>query len=190
MDFMLLFVSAVLVNNFVLVRFLGVCPFLGVSRKIESAMGMGLAVIFVTTIAAAVCYMANRFILIPLDLEYLSLIVFILVIAALVQGIEMFIKKASPSLYSALGVFLPLITTNCAIVGVVLMNTQESYSFMQSVIHALGASAGFFVAIVIFAGIRERMERCDIPKVFQGVPIGIVAAGLMSMAFLGFTGMI
>ena len=190
MDYVLLFISVALVNNFVLVQFLGVCPFMGVSKNIGSAVGMGVAVVFVTTVAAAICFMVNRFILSPLDMDYLYLIVFIMVIAVVVQGMEIFIKKASPPLYAALGIYLPLITTNCAIVAVVLNIRNSGDGFMASMVGAFGAAVGFMLVIVIFAGIRERIERCDVPKSFKGFPISIVAAGLMSMAFLGFSSLI
>ena len=190
MELILLFLSAALVNNFVLMRFLGICSFLGVSKKMESAFGMGIAVVFVLTLSSAASYMAYTFILVPLGLEYLHVIVFILVIAALVQFSEMFIKKASPSLYSSLGAYLPLIATNCAIMGAVLLNMQENYGFGASVVNAVGAGVGYLLAIVLFAGIRERLERCNIPKSFQGFPIALVSAGLMSIAFLGFAGLI
>jgi len=190
MEYIALFIYASLVNNLVLVRVLGVCPFLGVSRKIESAFGMGLAIVFVTVLGAAACNLAYRFILAPMEIEYLSLIVFILIVASLTKGLEIFIRKANQSLYSTLGSFLP-ITTNCAIVAVIfVLNRSIHYSFLNAIVNALGASLGFLAVIVIFAGIRERLERCDIPKSFQGFPIGMIAAGLMSMAFLGFVGLV
>lgn len=182
--------SASLINNFVLSRFLGICPFLGVSKKIETALGMGVAVIFVITLASAVCYIVFQFLLVPLGLEFLYTIAFILVIAALVQVVEMFIKKSSPTLYKALGVYLPLITTNCAVLGVTVLNMDNSYNLIESIVNGLFASIGFTIAIVLFAGIREQMETNEIPKPFEGFPIALITAGLMSIAFLGFTGLI
>jgi electron transport complex protein RnfA len=190
MQTLLIFISAVLVNNFVLNRFLGICPFLGVSKKIETALGMGLAVTFVMALASAVTFTVNDFILIPLQLEYLYNIAFILIIAALVQFVEMFVKKSSPSLYQALGIYLPLITTNCAVLGVTVINRGEQYNFVVSVIHGVGAAIGFTLAIVLFASIRERIEFNNIPEAFRGFPIALITAGLMSIAFLGFSGMI
>lgn len=185
-----LFASAALVNNFVLSRFLGICSFLGVSKKVEAAFGMSLAVVFVLTLSSAVSYVAYEFILVPLGIEYLNIIAFILIIASLVQFVEMFLKKASPALYDSLGIYLPLITTNCIIVGAVLINMQQQYNFASSVVHALGAGVGYMIAIVVFAGIRERLQRSNVPKSFQGFPIALVSAGLMSMAFLGFAGLL
>jgi len=190
MQTLLIFISAVLVNNFVLNRFLGICPFLGVSKRVETALGMGLAVTFVMTLASAVTFIVDHFILKPLDLEYLYNVAFILIIAALVQFVEMFIKKSSPTLYQALGIYLPLITTNCAVLGVTVLNRVEQYSFIVSVIHGVGAAMGFTLAIVLFASIRERIEFNDIPEAFRGFPIALVTAGLMSIAFFGFIGMI
>ena len=187
---LLIFISAALVNNFVLNRFLGICPFLGVSKKVETALGMGLAVTFVMALASAVTYVVNSFILIPLNLGYLYNIAFILIIAALVQFVEMFIKKTSLALYRALGIYLPLITTNCAVLGVTVLNRDNQYNFIISIVHGVGAAIGFTLAIVLFASIRERMERNDIPEAFRGFPIALITAGLMSIAFLGFTGMI
>ena len=190
MQALLVFISAVLVNNFVLNRFLGICPFLGVSKKVETAMGMGIAVTFVMALASAVTYVVNNSLLIPLGLDYLYNIAFILIIAALVQFVEMFIKKSSPALYQALGIYLPLITTNCAVLGVTVINRDNQYNFIVSVVHGVGAAIGFTLAIVLFASIRERMEYSDIPEAFKGFPIALITAGLMSIAFLGFTGMI
>jgi electron transport complex protein RnfA len=178
------------VNNVVLSQFLGLCPFLGVSKKVETASGMGVAVIFVITIASLVTALINKFILIPANLTYLQTIVFILVIAALVQFVEMFLKKSMPALYESLGVYLPLITTNCAVLGVALTNVQKSYSILTSVVNGIGISVGFTIAICILAGIRERMEYNDITESFQGMPIVLVTAGLMSIAFFGFSGVI
>ena len=183
MELIVLFIYAALVNNLILMRVLGVCPFLGVSRKIESAFGMGLALVFVTTVSVAFCWMTFHFILVPQGIEYLDLIAFILIVTALVQGTEIFVKKASPTLHSALGMYLP-ITTICAVVAVIyIMNRSGGESFAIAIIHALGASVGFTLVSVIFAGIRERLERNDISEAFKGFPIGIIAAGLMSLAF-------
>lgn len=187
---LLIFMSAVLVNNFVLNRFLGICPFLGVSKKTDTAMGMGVAVTFVMALASAAAYMAEYYLLRPLGLGYLYNIAYILIIAALVQLVEMFIKKSSPSLYQALGIYLPLITTNCAVLGVTVLNRDNGYGFLTSIIHGIGAAIGFTVAIVLFAGIRERLARNNIPAAFRGFPIALIAAGLMAVAFLGFTGLI
>ena len=190
MQILLILISAALVNNFVLNRFLGICPFLGVSKKIETALSMGMAVTFVMALASAVTYIVDNLILKPLNLEYLYITAFILIVAALVQFVEMFIKKTSPALYQALGIYLPLITTNCAVLGVTVINRVEQYSFITSVIHAIGAALGFTLAIVLFASIRERIEFNDIPVAFRGLPIALITAGLISIAFLGFTGMI
>ena len=190
MNLILLFLSAAVINNFVLTRFLGICPFAGVSRKLESAVSMGLAVTFVLSLSSAVSYIVYTFFLVPLNMQYLHIIAFIVIIATLVQAVEMFLKKSSPTLYSAMGVYLPLITTNCAIIGAVLINMNEGFGFIESVVHATGAGLGFLLAIVIFAGLRERIERSDVPQAFRGFPIALVAAGLMSIAFLGFAGLI
>ena len=189
-ELILLIISAAIVNNVVLSQFLGLCPFLGVSKKVETAGGMGAAVIFVVTIASLVTSLIYKFILAPLDLTYLQTIVFILVIAALVQFVEMFLKKSMPALYESLGVYLPLITTNCAVLGVALNSVQYGYNILQSVVYGLGISIGFTIAIVILAGIREKMEYNDIPESWQGMPIVMVTAGLMSIAFFGFSGII
>ena len=189
-ELILLIISAAIVNNVVLSQFLGLCPFLGVSKKVETAGGMGAAVIFVITIASLVTSLIYKFILAPLDLTYLQTIVFILVIAALVQFVEMFLKKSMPALYESLGVYLPLITTNFAVLGVALNSVQYGYNILQSVVYGLGISIGFTIAIVILAGIREKMEYNDIPESWQGMPIVMVTAGLMSIAFFGFSGII
>ena len=189
-ELILLIISAAIVNNVVLSQFLGLCPFLGVSKKVETAGGMGAAVIFVITIASLVTSLIYKFILAPLDLTYLQTIVFILVIAALVQFVEMFLKKSMPALYESLGVYRPLITTNCAVLGVALNSVQYGYNILQSVVYGLGISIGFTIAIVILAGIREKMEYNDIPESWQGMPIVMVTAGLMSIAFFGFSGII
>ncbi len=183
-------VSSILVNNFVLSRFLGICPFLGVSKQVETAMGMGMAVTFVMTLASIITYFIQIFILDALGLAYLQTIAFILVIAALVQFIEMVIQKMSPTLYQALGIYLPLITTNCAVLGVTLLNIQYNYNLIETIVNAVGAAIGFSLAIVLFAGIREKLEISDIPKPFQGFPIALITASLMSIAFLGFTGLV
>lgn len=190
MELLMLFIGAIVINNVVLSRFLGICPFLGVSKKLETATGMGLAVTFVITIASAISYIVYTFMLVPLHLEYLYAIAFILVIASLVQFVEMIIQKSSPSLYQALGVYLPLITTNCAVLGVAVINMQSKYSLLQSVINGLGTSLGFLLAIVLMAGIRERIQYNNVPRPFKGYPIVLITAGLMAIAFLGFTGLI
>jgi electron transport complex protein RnfA len=184
-----LLITAIFINNFIFSKFLGICPFLGVSKKVETAAGMGVAVIFVITLASAATWLVYNYILVPLNLAYLYNIAFILIIASLVQFVEMFIKKSSPSLYQALGVFLPLITTNCAVLGVAVLNMDNGYNFIQSLVNGIGAAIGFTVSIVLMAGVRERLERCPIPKPFQGFPIALITAGLMAIAFLGFSGM-
>ncbi|MBQ2981542.1 MAG: electron transport complex protein RnfA [Lachnospiraceae bacterium] len=181
-------VATALINNVVLSQFLGLCPFLGVSKKTKTALGMGGAVIFVMTIASILCYGVYALILVPFNVEYLETIVFILLIAALVQFVEMFLKKFSPALYKALGVYLPLITTNCAVLGVVIINVQKEYNFIQAVVNSLGTAIGFTVAIVILAGLREKMEHNNIAPAFKGMPIVLVTAGLMAIAFSGFSG--
>jgi electron transport complex protein RnfA len=182
--------GAILVENFILVRFLGICPFVGVSKKQDTAMGMGVAVTFVMTVASIVCWVLNRYVLVPLNMEYMQTVAYILVIASLVQFIEMFLQKAIPTLYLALGIYLPLITTNCAVLGVVLLNTQKDYSFVESAVFGLTGGLGFVVAIVLFASVRERLElSADYPKAFDGFPIALVSAGLLSLAFMGFSGL-
>ena len=189
-EFMLLAVGAAIVNNVVLSQFLGICPFLGVSKKTETAAGMGGAVIFVITISSFITALIYKFILTPLHIEYLKTIVYILVIAALVQFVEMFLKKSLPALYQSLGVYLPLITTNCAVLGVCLTNVTKEYGIGTSVLNGFSTALGFFIAIVIMAGIREKIEYNDIPKTFQGTAIVLITACLMSIAFMGFSGMI
>ena len=189
-DMLLLLISSSIVSNIVLSQFMGLCPFLGVSRKIKTAGGMGTAVIFVITLASAVAGVIYKFILQPLHIEYLETIVFILVIAALVQFVEMFLKKSMPSLYNALGVYLPLITTNCAVLGVAITNVQNGYGFAQSVVNGVGTAVGYTISIILLAGIREHIEGNDIPYNFQGSPIVLVTAGLMAIAFLGFSGLL
>ncbi|MDP2842029.1 electron transport complex subunit RsxA [uncultured Acetobacterium sp.] len=189
MTLIFIMISAIFVNNFVLSRFLGICPFLGVSKQVETALGMGAAVTFVMALASAITYIVQYSILDPLKLGYLQTIAFILIIAALVQFVEMIIKKSSPSLYQALGVYLPLITTNCAVLGVALINIQNEYNFIETIFNGVGAALGFTLAIVLFAGIRERLETSAVPKALEGFPIALLTAGLMAIAFLGFSGM-
>lgn len=190
MSYIGILVAYIFVNNFILVKFMGICPFIGVSKNSESAIGMGVAVTFVTAVASIACWAVYYGLLAPFGLEYLRTISFILVIAALVQLVEMVIRKMSPSLYKALGIYLPLITTNCAVLGVVILNVDNGYNFAQSMVNSLGAGLGFMLAMVIFAGVRERLESCDIPKFMQGLPITLVAASLTSISFLGFTGIV
>jgi len=188
--FILLIISAVFVNNFVLARFLGICPFLGVSKKTETAIGMSMAVIFVMTIAALATWLLQTYILIPFGIQYLQTIVFILVIASLVQLVEMVIQKVSPVLYQALGIYLPLITTNCAVLGVAVLNIQKDHTFWEAIVFAFGASLGFALALVLFAGIRERLDLADVPKSLKGTAIALITAGLLSLAFMGFAGLV
>ena len=182
--------AAILANNFIFSQFLGICPFLGVSKKVDTAVGMGFAVTFVMGLASAITWAVYNFILVPLDLEYMQTVAFILVIASLVQFIEMFLQKSMPSLYTALGVYLPLITTNCAVLGVALLNIQEGYNFIESVVYGITGGIGFLVAIVLFASIRERLVFAEYPKSFEGFPIALVTAGLMALAFMGFSGLV
>ncbi|GMR07995.1 MAG: electron transport complex subunit RsxA [Gammaproteobacteria bacterium] len=189
-EYILILVSTVLVNNIVLVKFLGLCPFMSVSRKLETAIGMSLATTFVLTLSAVLSYLVNEFLLAPLDLEYLRNIAFILVIAAVVQFTEMVVHKTSPLLYQLLGVFLPLITTNCAVLGVALLNTQQQHGFTQSALYGLGAALGFSLVMILFASIRERIAVADVPEPFKGAPIALITAGLMSVAFIGFSGLV
>ena len=179
--------TGILTENFILAKFLGICPFLGVSKKLNTAVGMSAAVIFVMLLATAVTYPINAKLLVPNDLEYLQTIVFILVIAALVQLVEIILKKYMPALYNALGIYLPLITTNCAVLGVVLINVENNYNFGQSMMRSLGGGLGFMLAMVMFAGVRERLESCDVPKTLKGLPITLIAASLTSVSFLGFS---
>ena len=198
-DFGMLFsiaLGAILVNNFIFSQFLGICPFMGVSKRVDTALGMGMAVIFVMGIASAVCWVINELLLTnPVlfpdgnNLEFMQTIAYILVIASLVQFVEMFLQKAMPALYQALGVYLPLITTNCAVLGVVLQNTQNGYDFLESVVYGITGGVGFLLAIVLFASIRERLVFADYPKAFEGFPIALVTAGLMALAFMGFSGL-
>ena len=181
--------GAILVNNFIFSQFLGICPFMGVSKKMDTALGMGFAVIFVMGVASAVTWAVNEFFLVPFDLVYMQTIAFILVIASLVQFIEMFLQKTIPSLYQALGIYLPLIITNCAVLGVALLNIQNSYGFIESLVYGITGGIGFLIAIVLFASVRVRIEGCDCPKSFAGYPIALLAAGLLSLAFMGFQGL-
>ena len=181
--------GAILANNFIFSQFLGICPFLGVSKKVDTAVGMGVAVTFVMGLASAITWLVNTFILIPFDLGYMQTVAFILVIASLVQFIEMFLQKSMPTLYTALGVYLPLITTNCAVLGVALLNIQNNYNFISSVVYGITGGLGFLLAIVLFASIRERLVFADYPKSFEGFPIALVTAGLMALAFMGFSGL-
>jgi len=181
--------GAILVNNFIFSQFLGICPFLGCSNKMSTATGMSVAVIFVMTLASAICWVINTYLLIPLELAFMQTVAYILVIAVLVQFVEMFLKKMIPSLYSAMGIFLPLITTNCAVLGVVLLNTQNSYNFLESTVYGFTGGIGFALAIILFASVRERLEFADYPKAFEGFAIGLVAAALFALAFMGFSGM-
>ena len=182
-------IGAILSNNFIFSQFLGCCPFMGVSKKIDTATGMGFAVVFVMGLASAITWCVYNWILLPLHLVYMETVAFILVIAALVQFIEMFLQKSVPSLYTALGVYLPLITTNCAVLGVALLNIQNSYNFIESVVYGIMGGVGFLLAIVLLASIREQLEFADYPKAFDGFPIALVAAGLMALAFMGFSGL-
>ncbi|MBO5973247.1 MAG: electron transport complex subunit RsxA [Clostridia bacterium] len=181
--------AAVLVQNFIFVKFLGICPFLGVSKKTDTAVGMGLAVIFVMTVASSVTYIINEFVLVKLDLMYMQTVVFILIIASLVQFVELFLMKMIPSLYKALGIYLPLITTNCAVLGVALLNVTNQYNFIESVLYACMSGVGFTVAIILFSSVREHLEYANYPKAFEGFPIALVTASLLSIAFMGFQGL-
>lgn len=186
----IILVSAILVNNFILSRFLGICPFLGVSKQVETAVGMGMAVTFVMTLASIMTWIVQRTILDKLGLEYMQTIAFILIIASLVQFVEMVIQKTSPVLYQSLGVFLPLITTNCAVLGLTILNIQLEYNLFYTIVHAIGAAVGFSLAIVLFAAIRERLETAGVPEVYKGFPVALITASLMSLAFLGFAGLV
>ena len=181
--------GAILTNNFIFSQFLGICPFLGCSSKVDTATGMGIAVVFVMGLASAICWVIDTYILIPLGLAFLETLAFILVIASLVQFVEMFLKKSVPSLYSALGIYLPLITTNCAVLGVVLLNVQNHYNFIESVVYGITGGLGFMLAIVLFASVRERIEFAEYPECFEGFSICLISAGLVALAFMGFSGM-
>jgi len=187
---LILVISAIFVNNIVVTQFLGICPFLGVSKKVDSAIGMGAAVTFVLGLASAISWLVQKYILNPFGIGYLQTIAFILVIAALVQFVEMVVRKFSPSLYNALGVYLPLITTNCVVLGVAIININENYNIIEAFINGVANALGFTLALVLFAGIRERLDYADIPKCFKGIPIALVTAGLMSIAFMGFAGLL
>lgn len=189
-EMLIILFGAVFINNFVLARFLGICPFMGVSKQVETSLGMGGAVTFVMALAGTVTWALQYYILVPLGLEYLQTIVFILVIASLVQFVEMFLKKSVPNLYSALGIFLPLITTNCAVLGVAILNIQNEYTLPATITHSVGAAIGFTLALTLLAGIRERLELADVPECFKGAPIAFISAGLLAIAFMGFAGML
>ncbi len=188
-EFLFLLLSTALVNNVVLVKFLGLCPFMGVSSKLDTALSMGLATTFVLTLAAVASWLIEHYVLVPLGIEFLRILSFILIIAAVVQFTEMVIKKTSPALYQLLGIFLPLITTNCAVLGVALLNVQAHHSFFESLIYGFGSALGFTLVLVMFAGLRERLALADVPRAFAGAPIGFIVAGLLSMAFIGFAGL-
>lgn len=188
MEYILIFISAIFVNNIVLSQFLGICPFLGVSKKIQTSLGMGMAVAFVLTVATVVTFLLQKYVLDPLGLQYLQTIAFILVIASLVQMVEIILKKVSPALYQSLGIFLPLITTNCAVLGVAILVIQKDFTLIESIVYAFSTAIGFALALVLFAGIREQLAYVNIPKGMRGMPIVLVAAGLLSLAFMGFSG--
>ena len=188
MEYLLIFITAIFVNNIVFSQFLGICPFLGVSKKISTATGMGLAVMFVLTLATIVTYLIQIYVLNPCNLAYLQTLVFILVIASLVQMLEIILKKVSPALYQALGIFLPLITTNCAVLGVAILVIQKEFTLLQSIVYAFSTAVGFAVALIVFAGIREQLELVDVPKGMRGISIVLITAGLISLAFMGFSG--
>jgi len=188
MEYVLIFISAIFVNNIILSQFLGICPFLGVSKKIDTSLGMGAAVAFVMTLATIVTWLIQHFVLNPLDLQYLQTLAFILVIASLVQMVEIILKKVSPALYQALGIFLPLITTNCAVLGVAILVIQKDYNLLQSIVYALSTAIGFALALVVFAGLREQLYLSEVPRGMRGVAIVLITAGLLSLAFMGFSG--
>ena len=188
MEYVLIFISAIFVNNIILSQFLGICPFLGVSKKIDTSLGMGAAVAFVMTLATIVTWLIQHFVLNPLGLQYLQTLAFILVIASLVQMVEIILKKVSPALYQALGIFLPLITTNCAVLGVAILVIQKDYNLLQSIVYALSTAIGFALALVVFAGLREQLELADVPRGMRGVAIVLITAGILSLAFMGFSG--
>lgn len=190
MEYFVIVISAIFVNNIILAQFLGICPFLGVSNKVSTSLGMGMAVTFVMAIASLVTYLLQHGVLVPLGIEYMQTIVFILVIAALVQMVEIILKKVSPSLYGALGIFLPLITTNCAVLGIAILLVQKDYNLVESIVFAVSTAIGFTLALVLFAGLREKLELTELPKAFKGVPIALITAGLLAMAFMGFSGLV
>ncbi len=187
-EILMIMLAAILTENFIFIKFMGICPFLGVSDKVDKAVGMSFAVIFVMTLSSAVTWIVYHYLLVPFGLEYLQTVAFILIIASLVQFIEMFLKKNIPALYSSLGIFLPLITTNCAVLGAALLNISNGYTFIQSVIYGFSAAVGFMLAVLIFAGVREKLRYSDVPKSFQGMPIALITAGLIAMVFSGFSG--
>lgn len=189
MEYFLIILSTALVNNVVLVKFLGLCPFMGVSNKLDSALGMGLATTFVLTLAAFAGWLLEHFVLMPLELGFLRILTFILVIAVVVQFTEMVVRKTSPALYQVLGIFLPLITTNCAVLGVALLNVQQEHNFLQSLLYGFGSAVGFTLVLIIFAGLRERLALAEVPAAFKGAPIAYIVAGLLSLAFMGFAGL-
>lgn len=190
MEYFVIIISSIFVNNIVLSQFLGICPFLGVSNKVSTSLGMGAAVTFVLAIASIVSYLIQYYILVPLNITYMQTIVFILVIAALVQMVEIILKKVSPALYQALGIFLPLITTNCAVLGVAILLVQKGYNLGEAVVYAVSVAIGFTLALVLFAGLRERLELENVPKAMKGVPIALITAGILAMAFMGFSGLV
>lgn len=190
MEYFVIIISSIFVNNIVLSQFLGICPFLGVSNKVSTSLGMGAAVTFVLAIASIVAYLIQYYILVPLNITYMQTIVFILVIAALVQMVEIILKKVSPALYQALGIFLPLITTNCAVLGVAILLVQKEYNLGEAVVYAVSVAIGFTLALVLFAGLRERLELENVPKAMKGVPIALITAGILAMAFIGFSGLV
>ena len=190
MEYFIIIITAIFVNNVVLSQFLGICPFLGVSSKVSTSLGMGAAVTFVMAIASVVVYLLQYCVLVPLRIEYMQTIAFILVIAALVQMVEIILKKVSPSLYQALGIFLPLITTNCAVLGVAILLVQKEYNLLESVVYSTSTALGFALALVLFAGIRERLELDEVPEAFKGTPIALIVAGILAMAFMGFSGLV
>jgi len=189
-QYILLIIGAIFVNNVVFTKFLGICPYMGVSKKIDTAIGMSMAVVFVLTLAGAITYIVQNFVLIPMDITYLQTIVFILVIASLVQFVEIVMKKVAPALYKALGIFLPLITTNCAILGVAILSVQSNFNFLLTVVFSFASALGFGVALILFSGIREALDTRDVPKVFAGSPIAMIIAGILALAFMGFSGMV
>lgn len=188
-EYLFILLGTALVNNVVLVRFLGLCPFMGVSNKIDSALGMGLATTFVLTLAVSICWLLERYVLIPFNIQFLRILAFILVIAGLVQFTEMFVRKASPTLYQLLGIYLPLITTNCAVFGMALLNIQQPYNLVESLLFGFGSALGFTLVLVLFAGLRERLALASVPETFAGAPIGFITAGLLALAFMGFVGL-
>lgn len=190
MEYFVIIIGSIFVNNIVLSRFLGICPFLGVSNKVETSLGMGGAVTFIMAISSAVTYIVQQYVLVPFGIEYMQTIIFILIIAALVQMVEIILKKVSPALYQALGIFLPLITTNCAVLGVAILMIQNNYNLLESVVFAVSNAVGFTLALVLFAGLRERLELSNVPKAMRGMPIALITASILAMAFMGFSGLV